>query len=159
MISSHPVPRNVLTARLMTRRYVVNLVQHRDQELFLLGLLAVTGFEQVPLILQKHSKRSSAYTLRRKIALFVNAITSFSNKPLVAIFYLGCVISLASTVAATCLIIRSSWFGGLLAAWSLLIVPVWLGGMTLLCLVVLGIYPSKILIETKDRAYNVIRQS
>jgi putative glycosyltransferase len=89
LLSSYPVPKNVLTARLMTRRYVANLVRHRDRELFLLGLLTITGFEQVPLFLEKQSKASSAYTLGRKIALFVNAITSFSSTPLVLIFYLG----------------------------------------------------------------------
>ncbi|HSB71887.1 MAG TPA: glycosyltransferase family 2 protein [Candidatus Methylomirabilis sp.] len=159
LLSSHPVPRNVLTARLMTKRYVANLVQHRDRELFLLGLLAITGFEQVPVICPKHPKGTSVYTLPRKIALFVNAITSFSNTPLVAIFYLGCAISVVSTIAAAYLVARWLFQGLLLAGWASLIVSVWLmGGMTILCLGIIGIYLSKVFIETKERPYTVIRQ-
>ena len=158
-LSSHPVPRNVLTARLMTRRYVASLVQHRDRELFLLGLLTITGFAQVPVVSRKRRKSGSVYTLPRKLSLFVNAITSFSNTPLVAIFYLGCVISAASLAAAAHLVGRWLVHGELLAGWPSLIVSVWfLGGMTILCLGVIGIYLSKIFIETKDRPFTVIRQ-
>jgi putative glycosyltransferase len=91
--------------------------------------------------------------------MFVNAITSFSNKPLVYIFYLGCTISILSGTAALYLIIRRLFFSELLAGWPSLIVSLWLlGGLTLFCLGIIGIYLSKIFIETKQRPYTIIEE-
>jgi putative glycosyltransferase len=159
VLSSYPVPANLLTVRLMTQRYVGSLIQHLDRELWLAGLWVITGFKQVPLPVRKHSKGSSAYTLRRKVSELVNAITASSSKPLVFIFYLGCVIVFLSSLAATALIVRRVFFGALLAGWPSLIVSVWLlGGLILFCLGIIGIYLSKIFMETKRRPYTVIKQ-
>jgi putative glycosyltransferase len=159
ILSSYPVPRNAITARLMSRRYVTNLVAHKDREVFLLGLWAITGFKQAPVAVQKHFKGDSTYTLRRRVSVFINSITSFSNRPLVFIFYLGCAISLLSGIAAFYLIARRLFFGVLLQGWPSLIVSIWLlGGLTIFCLGIIGIYLSRIFTETKQRPYTIIRQ-
>jgi len=158
-LSNHPIPRNLITARLMTARYVKALLQYRERETLIAGLWTLTGFKQVPLTVKKHLKASSTYNLRRKISLFVNAITSFSSKPLVLIFYLGCIIMLLSTCAATYLIFRTIVFGKLLLGWPSLIVSIWLlGGLTIFCVGIIGIYLSKIFIEVKQRPYTIIRE-
>jgi putative glycosyltransferase len=158
-LSSYPVPPNLITARLMSQRYVKSLVEHKDREIFLAGLWAITGFVQVPLVVKKHSKGHSNYKLGKKVSILVNSITSFSNKPLVFIFYLGCIILLFSSVAAVDLIIRRIFFGVLLAGWPSLIVSIWLlGGLNIFCIGVVGIYLSKVFIETKQRPYTVVRE-
>ena len=158
-LSYCPVPRNVITARLMTKRYVTNLVQHRDREVFLLGLWTITGFKQVPMEVTKLSKGSTTYTLGRKVGNLVNAVTSFSNKPLVWVFYLGSLISVVAGIAALVLIIRRLFFGFLLSGWPSLIVSIWLlGGVTIFCLGIIGIYLAKVFTETKERPYTVVRQ-
>ena len=95
----------------MTRRYVESLLLHDERELFLGGIWAITGFTQQPVTVIKGSRAGTSYTLRRRIALFVNAITSFSSKPLVLVFYLGTMISTAAACAAVVLIIRKILFG------------------------------------------------
>jgi putative glycosyltransferase len=158
VLSSYPVPTNLVTVRLMTQRYVASLTQHMDREIFLAGLWVITGFKQVAVPVRKHSKGSSAYTLRRKFSELVSAITASSSKPLVFIFYLGCIIVLLSSGAATTLIVRRVFFGAMLAGWPSLIVSVWLlGGLILFCLGIIGIYLSKIFMETKRRPYTIIR--
>jgi putative glycosyltransferase len=157
-LTSYPIPTNAVTARLMTERYVRRLVEHKDREVFLPGLLAITGFKQVPLTVKKLFKGSSTYSLRHKVSLLVNSITSFSVKPLVFIFYLGSIIIFLATIAASYLIVRKIFFGALLSGWPSLIVSVWLlGGLTIFCLGVIGIYLSKVFMETKQRPYTVIR--
>ena len=157
-LSSHSLPANFITARLMNRRYVSALLQHREREMLLAGLWVLTGFTQIPLTVTKHSKGSSTYNTRMKIGHAVNAITSFSNKPLVLIFYLGCVILLLSTAAALYLIIRKIFFGTLLLGWASLIVSIWmLGGLTIFCLGIIGIYLAKIFIEVKQRPYSIVK--
>jgi putative glycosyltransferase len=157
-LSSHALPANFITARLMKRRYVSSLLQHREREMLLAGLWALTGFNQIPLTVTKSSKGSSTYSVRLKIAHAVNAVTSFSNKPLVFIFYLGCAIFSISTLAAIYLVIRKIFFGTLLLGWPSLIVSIWmLGGITIFCLGIIGIYLAKIFIEVKQRPSSIVK--
>jgi len=159
LFSSYPVPTNLVTARLMSKRYVDSLVQHKDREVFIAGLWAITGFKQIPFMVTKHDKGNSSYNLRRKIPILVNSITSFSNKPLLLIFYLGSIILFISCIAALYLIIRRVFFGILLAGWPSLMVSIWLlGGLTIFCVGVIGIYLSRVFTETKERPYTIIRQ-
>jgi len=158
LLSTYPVPRNVTTARLMTQRYVRSLVQYLDREVFLLGLWTITGYKQVPVQVRKRSKGNSTYNFKRKVAVFVNAVTSFSNKPLTFIFYLGITISLLAGSAAVYLVIQRVFFGVFLSGWPSLIVSIWLlGGLTIFCLGIIGIYLSKIFTEIKQRPYTTIR--
>lgn len=73
----------------MTADYVRSLVQHQERELSIAGLWQITGFYQVPMSVNKAWKGTTTYTFRRKVATLVDNVTSFSNKPLVFIFYLG----------------------------------------------------------------------
>ena len=159
LVSSQPIPDNLVTVRLMTRRYVDALAEHRERETVIAGLWALTGFQQVAVAVQKGTRRGTSYSLGGRLAVFVNSVTSFSDRPLVLIFYLGLAISLLAGLAAGYLVVRRLFFGVFLAGWPSLIVSVWLlGGLTLLCLGVIGIYLSKIFIETKQRPYVVIRR-
>lgn len=160
MFSTHPIPMNHITARLMTRAYVSALIGHQEREFVMSGLWALTGFEQAPLTVRKHHKPTSTYGFGRKISHLVNAITSFSNKPLVLIFYLGCFIVFVSLIAAIDLILRKIIYGTLLEGWASLIVSIWLlGGLTIFCLGVIGIYLSKVFIEVKQRPYTIVKQT
>jgi putative glycosyltransferase len=159
LLSSYPVPSHPLNTRLMSKQYVASLLEHKEREFYMAGLWAMTGFKQVPFIARKHSKGSSSYTLRRKISIFVNAITSFSNQPLIFIFYVGCAILISSIISALYLIVRRIFYDVLLTGWPSLMVSLWfLGGMTIFCLGLIGIYLSKIFLETKQRPYAIIRQ-
>ena len=83
------LPKNIVTARLMTRRYVDALLSHREREVLIAGLWLITGFDQRSQAVKKHITSQTTYTLRRKFTLLVNTVTSFSNAPLVGIFYVG----------------------------------------------------------------------
>jgi putative glycosyltransferase len=158
-ISPVKIPENVLTARLMTRRYVQALVQHRDREVFLLGLWCLTGFRQETDVVKKGHKGSSAYTLKRRFSVLFNAVTSFSNYPLYIVFGCGLFISLwvfctraiwsciacciprrvervdqCDRVCVDCVRIDSNRAG------------------------VLGVYLAKVFSEVKPRPYTVVRQ-
>jgi putative glycosyltransferase len=158
LLSDHPLPRNVVTARLMTRRYVQALVAHDERETTIAGLWVITGFKQVPLAIRKHSRSPTTYGLGRKLVLVVNAVTSFSDRPLIFIFYLGCAIMLLSSMGAVYLVVRRLFFGVLLGGWPSLIVSIWLlGGITIFCLGIVGIYLSRVFMETKRRPYTIVR--
>ena len=155
---THPIPANVVTARLMTRRYVDALVQHEDREVFLAGLWMLTGFDQKPVTVTKTSRGATSYNLRRRISVFVNALTSLSNRPLIYIFYLGTAIMAVSVAAAVFLIVQ--YMRGRIGqpGWASLMVSIWfLGGVTLFAVGIIGVYLAKVFTETKRRPYTVIR--
>lgn len=157
-IAHTSIPRNMVVARLMSRRYVANLLLHRESELFLAGLWHITGFVQVPIVVKKMAKGSTTYSLGKKISMLVNAITSFSDKPLIYIFYTGGAISSIAAVYIMVLLIRKLAFGINVGGWTSLIVSVWfLGGLTIFFIGIIGIYLSKVFIETKNRPYTIIR--
>jgi len=157
-LSPEPIPRNLITARLMSGRYVKSLLEHREREMHIAGLWVTTGYKQVPLTIAKASKGSSTYSFARRVSILVSAITAFSNLPLIWIFYLGSTIIALSLLAAAYLVIRVLFFGALLAGWASLFVSIWLlGGITIFCVGLIGIYLSKVFIETKQRPYTVVR--
>jgi len=159
MLLNEPIPVSATTMRLMSRRYVRSLVEHKDREIFLSGLQLITGYEKVPLAIEKRDKGSSTYTLGRKLSLVVRGVTSFSSKPLVAMFSAGMVFLVGSLVAAAYLVLRRILGGDYLIGWPSLIVSIWLlGGLILFCLGLVGIYLSKVFVETKSRPYVVVRR-
>lgn len=56
-------PDNIVTARLMSRRYVNALLLHKERELNIGGLWVITGFKQTPLEIKKHSTSPTTYSL------------------------------------------------------------------------------------------------
>lgn len=158
-LSNHPLPRNVVTTRLMRKRYVDALVRHQEREIMIAGLWVITGFVQVPLMVRKASSSPSTYTLARKLTLLVDAVTNFSSKPLVLIFYLGSLITAIALCAALVLAIQVVFFQALLPGWPSLIISIWLlGGITIFCLGLIGIYLAKVFTETKQRPYAIVRE-
>jgi putative glycosyltransferase len=155
---SHPIPPNVVTVRLMTQRYVRALVSHEDRELCLAGLWVLTGFDQQPVSIRKRSRGHSSYTFRRRVSVFVNAITSFSNRPLIYIFQIGIAVMVLSIAAAVILVYRTVTGRVGVPGWASIMVSIWfLGGLTIFCVGVIGVYLAKVFTETKRRPYTVIR--
>ena len=157
-LTDEDIPANMVTARLMTRRYVESLLKFREQTAFLYGLWHITGYSQQACPVTKKLKDSSSYTLRRKLTVAVNAITSFSEKPLIWIFYLGVLILGLSAAAIVYIVIQKIFYEITIDGWTSLIVSIWfIGGLIIFVLGLIGIYLSRIFIETKHRPYTLVR--
>jgi putative glycosyltransferase len=158
-LSEIEMPRNIITARLMSRRYVDSLLKFKEQEIFLAGIWYITGFNQIAVEVVKHSTSKTTYKLKNKVAMVINAVTSFSNKPLLLIFNLGMTITIISFFYILYLIVRKVFYAQSLEGWTSLIVSVWfIGGLIISFIGIVGIYLSKIFIETKSRPYTIIRE-
>ncbi len=158
-ITGMALPANIVTARLMTRRYVDALLRHEEREVFMAGLWYITGFLQTPHAIKKHSTSETTYTFRRKMSLLVNSITSFSNAPLIGIFYIGISISLFASFYIAFLLVQWMFLAKPLSGWISVMASIWLlGGMIISFVGVVGIYLSKIFSETKQRPYTIVRQ-
>jgi len=158
-LSDVTVPKNLITARLMRKNYVEALIQYREQEIFLAGIWAATGFNQIGISVKKHSHSDTTYTITKKIQQLINAVTSFSNKPLVYVFNLGLMITSFSFVVVLYLVARKLIFGIPVEGWVSIVSSIWLlSGLIIFSIGVIGIYLSKIFIETKNRPYISIKK-
>ena len=157
LLSATKLPVNFVTTRLMNRAYVDALMQYRERELFLGGVFVLAGFKQVSVSVKKGARENTTYTLGRRIALFVNALTSFSNRPLEIVFAVGSFVTLVA-FCAVCLIFYRGLRGETLVGWASVMVTIWLfGGLTMLALGLIGIYVGKVLMEVKQRPLYSIR--
>ena len=151
-------PRNIVTARLMTRRYVDQLLRYRERELVISCLWVTTGFKQVERVVMKQSKKATTYSLSKKIGHATNAITSFSEVPLRLIFYVGASVFLCALVYASYLVVMRLYREQVVDGYTSLMVSIWLlGGMIISFVGVVGIYLSKVFSETKQRPHTIIR--
>ncbi|MGE7990004.1 glycosyltransferase family 2 protein [Pseudomonas sp. NPDC089554] len=159
LLTGFALPRNVVTARLMTRRYVDALLRHQEREVFMAGLWHITGFDQRGQTLTKLNTSQTTYTLRHKLSLLVNSVTSFSNTPLISIFYIGVGISMLSVLYIAYLMFHWAVATTPLSGWTSVMASIWLlGGLIISFIGVVGIYLSKIFAETKQRPYTIVRQ-
>ncbi len=151
-------PRNIVTARLMTCRYVSALLQHREREMVISCLWVITGFKQCGKIVKKHMTSGTTYSLSKKIKHATNAITSFSEVPLRMIFYIGALIFIGAMLYAGLLIFNRIFMSHPVEGWTSVMVSIWiLGGMVISFIGIIGIYLSKIFIETKRRPNYLVR--
>jgi putative glycosyltransferase len=152
-------PNNIVTARLMSRRYVDALLLHQERELNIGGLWIITGFKQYSQIIQKHSTSPTTYSLSQKFSHLVNAVTSFSSLPLVFTFYSGLIISISALGYIVYLTIRYLFIASPPDGYTSIIASIWLfSGLIIFFLGIQGIYISKIFSEVKQRPYTIVKQ-
>ena len=157
-LSDYKLTENILNVRLMSKRYLKQLLQHKEYDLMFSGLCVITGFNHSYVMVNKGDKKSSSYSLAIKLNVLIDSITSFSQKPLIMIFNLGMVLLLLTTLAILYLIFSKLFLHINIAGWTSLIVSIWFfGGLIISCLGIIGIYISKIYIQTKNRPYTIVK--
>jgi len=158
LLYSAKIPRNHCTVRLMRREYVDALLLHRESSVVIGGLWVITGFRQTGLAITKDHREHSSYTPVGRLAAFVNGVTAFSTTPLVLMALMGTFISFASFVLGLA-VIAAKLINGSAVGWASIMVSIWfIGGIIVSCLGIIGIYISKIFIETKNRPYVIVRR-
>ncbi|MDY0328139.1 MAG: glycosyltransferase family 2 protein [Arcobacteraceae bacterium] len=157
--STTKIEKNVSVVRLMSRQYIEKLLQYTETEIVFVGLCALTGFKQKSIYFKKGYRGKSTYDLRKKIAMAVDMIASFSNKPLHGVFNLGLFITVFSIIFISYLVLNKIFNDVLIGGWTSLIASIWLiGGLLMMSIGILGIYISKIFLEVKNRPRSIIKE-
>ncbi|KUI15635.1 glycosyl transferase [Mycobacterium lehmannii] len=147
-----------LVSRLMRRAYVDTLVAYQERELFIPGIWVHAGYNQHYVPAEKTFDGHSTYTLRRKLTMVVEAITSFSAKPLLMVFYTGVMFVVSACLIILYLIISKILFGYSVVGWaSLVAILFFIGGMIIFSLGIVGIYTAKIYTEVKQRPKSIVK--
>lgn len=159
LLSDVKIPENVLTERIMTRRFVEALLRLGDYNLFLGGMMSWTGFPQIGMpVLKKQREGRSSYTLMRRLQLMVNAVSSFSSKPLVWLFNIGMLITGLSFSYVLYLIFRKLAFGdALLGFTSMMGLLAMSLGITTTALGLVGIYLGKVFNQVQNRPTYIVK--
>jgi putative glycosyltransferase len=161
LFSEIKIPENILTERLMSKKYVQELAALPDKNIFFAGLMQWVGFNQLGIPIKKQNRKGgSTYTFRKRINLMINAITSFTAYPLKILFNLGILISMGSVVASLVLIARKIIQPErILSGYTSLTVVILLStGLILTAIGVLGIYLEKIFNQVKNRPTFIIKK-
>jgi len=158
LLSDHPVSRNAVCSRLMSRDYVRALVRHRDREFMMIHLMQLTGFRQVSIPVHKLSRPTSTYSPLMRIDMAVKFLTTTSTRLLRLILYAGLLILAFSAAGIIYILSRYLTSGIGVTGFTSIIVSIWFfGGLITAILGVLGIYIANILSEVKRRPYAVVR--
>lgn len=161
-LSEVNIPNNIITERLMTRRYLEALLSLGDKNLFMAGMMYWVGYHQKGIKVQKEKREGkSSYSIYKRINLLFEAITSFSEKPLKLIFYFGVIISLLSVSAAMFLIIYKivSPNAVLMGYTSIVLLILFTLGIILLSIGITGIYIARVFKQVQDRPIYIIKST
>jgi len=158
-LSDHPLPNNLIVARLMSRDYVRALVRHRDREFLIAYLWEIAGFRQVQIPVDKHVSSPTTYTFPNRLRMAIKHLTTTSTKLLYLILYAGITIFLFAVAVIFYFTVRYMTSGVGVSGFTSVIVSIWFfGGLTTLILGILGVYIANIFSETKRRPYTVVRR-
>lgn len=148
--------------RLMTRRAIEALRQFPEVNLFLRGMVPLIGFRTKTVQYRRLPRLQGAtkYSLRKMIALAIEAVTSFSTVPLQFIGALGLVIFVGTMAVSVWAAWTRIFTDTAVPGWASTVLPLYfLGGVQLLGIGVLGVYLGKIYQEVKRRPRYIVEQT
>ena len=160
-IAGIDIPRDTGDFRLMDRRVVNALLGMKERNRFLRGMVPWVGFKQVGIIYRREARFAGVSkfgSLKRMVPFAVDAITSFSHFPLQIATFLGFLIAVISVLAIVAVIVVRLAMGGdqLLGQATTLVAVLFLGGIQLISLGIIGEYLGRIYDEVKGRPMYLI---
>ena len=161
-ITDVEIPMDTGDFRLMDRK-VVDVMKHmREKHRFLRGMSAWVGFKQVGVSYKRQPRFAgeTKYPLSKMIKLAINAVTSFSYFPLQLATYMGFIAAGLSVLAIPIIVVLRLTTGtALFGQATTLIVVLFLGGLQLISLGVIGEYIGRIYDEAKGRPLYIVAEA
>ena len=148
-----PIPRDTGDFRLINSKVLISLKQMREKHRFVRGLVPFAGFKQKAFFYSRQERfaGTTKYPLKRMIRFALDAIFSFSTKPLKLIRYFGLLTFILSAV----LVLNTLWirfYGGAVPGYSsTVIIIVFFSSVQILSISILGEYIGRIFEQSKDR--------
>jgi dolichol-phosphate mannosyltransferase len=162
-MSDTPLPLDSGDFRLMDRRVLDALGSMREENRYVRGMVSWVGFDQVPLEYARQPRHSgeSGYTMSRLLRLALDGILSFSSKPLELVMRFGMLVTALAFIYGVYLILeRIIDPASAPEGWTTVIVAVlFIGGVQLISVGVLGAYLGRIFYETKRRPLYVVAET
>jgi len=156
------IPENAGDFRLLDRKVVDVIKAMPERNRFMKGLFAWAGFRQAAVEYDRVERTTgeTKFNYWKLWTLALDGITSASTVPLRVWSYIGAAFALVALAYAGFIVSRTLLFGNAVPGYASIMVSVlFLGGMQLLSLGILGEYVGRILTETKQRPLYVVRST
>ena len=156
-----PIQRDTGDFRLLSRRCVEALRQFRESQRYTKGMFSWIGYNKKEMLYDRDARvaGTTKWNYLRLTNFAIDGITSFTTAPLRISSFFGVIISAASFIYILFLVIRTTFYGSDLAGYpSMMAVILFLGGIQLLSLGVIGEYIGRIFNETKNRPLYLVEE-
>jgi len=160
-LADHQIPANVGDFRLMDRRVVNEINKLPERQRFMKGLFSWVGFNTATITYARPERKcgNSCFSLWQLWNFAIEGITSFSTVPLKIWSYIGLVIASVSFFYGIFIIFITLFWGVDVPGYpSLIVLILFLGGVQLIGIGVLGEYIGRIYLETKARPLYIIEK-
>ncbi len=161
-MSDIEIPTDAGDFRLMSRRVLDTLKSMPEQHRYIRGMVSWVGFKQVPYLYDRDERKAgvTGYNFRRLIKFGIDAIVGFSDQPLRLASHIGLLV-MGLGVAVIVLLIYLWAFAQVEApGWiSLMATVLFLGGLNLLFLGLIGEYVGRVFLQVKARPLYVVAAS
>lgn len=147
--------------RLMSKRAVEQLLQFRERNLFLRGIVPLIGYRSDKVYYNRSERLAgeSKYPFFKMLNFAIDGITSFSVKPVRLVLTLG-LLFIVVAIGILIYVIHAYVAGKAVPGWSSLILSMWfIGGCILVGIGIVGEYIGKIYLEVKDRPRFIIEKT
>jgi dolichol-phosphate mannosyltransferase len=161
-ITDVKIPLDTGDFRLMDRKVVDVMNRMRERHRFLRGMSSWVGFKQIGVEYKRAARHAGVtkYPFQKMLKLALNAITGFSYFPLQVATYFGFVSAgIAILAIPVVIILRMTGSGQLTGQATTLIAVLFLGGVQLISLGILGEYIGRLYDEAKGRPLYIVREA
>lgn len=148
--------------RLMTRQMVDAILELTEYNRFSKGLFSWVGFKTVYISFENRERAAgeTSWSFWKLFNYSIDGIVNFSDTPLNIASFVGAFSCLAAVFAMLFIIFRALVFGDPTAGWpSLVTIILFIGGIQLLCIGIIGKYIGKIFMETKKRPVFIVKET
>ncbi len=160
-ITRIPIQEDTGDFRLLDRRVVEALKEFRESQRNAKAMFSWVGFHKKEILYDRDPRAAgeTKWNYMKLIELAIDGITSFTTAPLRIATYSGIIVSALAFIYLLILVIRTIFFGTDLAGYpSMMAVILFLGGVQLLSLGIIGEYVGRIFNETKQRPLYLIEE-
>lgn len=159
-LASISIPRDTGDFRLLDRDVVLEVRKFREKNRFMRGLVSYVGFKQTGVLFDRSERYAgiTKYPLKKMLRFAADGILSFSTVPLNIISQIGFFVSVVSFLGIVYAFVMKFFFPHItVSGWTLMITAIlFIGGVQMLMLGVLGSYVGRIYTEVQQRPLYII---
>ena len=153
------IPENACLIRLMRRNVLTAFLEFKEYDLVYHCVYQLAGFRHHPMPVRKGHKKTTTYTFLKKASQAIDAVTSFSLRPLYYMAGIGIAISSTTLLAAGVVLTMLLAGQPIASGWTSIVLSIWfLGGAIVASLGLLGVYVGKNYMQSKGRPRFIVRK-
>ncbi|MBK8353440.1 MAG: glycosyltransferase family 2 protein [Saprospirales bacterium] len=161
-LSEVEIPLDTGDFRIITKKVKDIIVSMPEHNKFLRGQIAWTGFNQTSILYKREERHAgnTNYPYSKMLKFAFDGITSFSNIPLRLATYLGFMVSFVAFLVIVYTLYQKYFKHDVVQGWSSLMVSIlFIGGVQLICLGIIGEYLGRIMDNVKKRPLYIVKDS